>query len=73
MKFGYDVKKGITSDKTKEIARERVLENKDLCIDKNLILGGKETRYKKGQKGLGKYKRSLQTQERLKNNKFIKK
>lgn len=65
--FGLDVKKGILSDEDREVMRRHALANK---MDEQLRKAGAKTRFKKGQEGLGKFKRSQQTRERLANSKL---
>lgn len=68
--FGFDLKKGICSKDSAELSRERVLNNADICINQNLLTGGKTHRFKKGSKGRTKEQVSEQTRimlrERLK-------
>lgn len=64
-KFGLDVIKGIMSEESTKIARQRAFENAEVVIEKNLILGGKRTRFVKGSKGRTKDKVSAQTLKRL--------
>lgn len=68
-KYGFDVKRGQYPEDLKEILREHVVENETI---KNLKKG-KKYWFKKGQEGVGKYKRSEQTMARLKQQSFIKK
>jgi len=65
--FGFDVKKGITSQQSKQKSKEAVLKNFDKCITDNLIVKGKISRYKKGDKGRTKEFLSQQTKLRLSN------
>lgn len=58
-------RKGIVADSTKEKLQEAVQDNYDRVVRQNLLQKGKPTRYKKGDKTLGKYQRSQQTLERL--------
>lgn len=64
--FGFDVKKGICSKESAELSRERVYENYDKCIKRNLEEKGAKSRFKKGSKGRTKDKVSAQTKKRLK-------
>lgn len=64
--YGFDLIKGQLSPDLYIIKREKALINK---MDKQLMKAGKPSRFKKGQKGLGVYKRSQQTQDRLKKSK----
>lgn len=63
--FGFDLKKGICSKESSEKSREAVLNNSDLCIGKNLIHGGKKSRFKNGDPGRTKDKVQEQTRIRL--------
>lgn len=65
IKFGYDVIRGIMTPEDREKMRRLALENK---MDQQLLRAGEKTRFKKKQPGLGIYKRSDQTMQRLKNN-----
>jgi len=58
-----EVKRGITPPHLRKIWGQNALDNK---MDKQLIKTGAKTRFKKGQKGLGKYERSPVTMARLK-------
>ena len=60
--FGFDVKRGQVSDDLRQLYKEQVFENGTV----NNLKAGKKYRFKKGQKGVGVYTRSLQTLERLK-------
>lgn len=72
-KFGLDLHKGICSQESHDLSRERVFENYSLCIGENLLGQGKETRFNKGSKGRTKDKISPQTLIRLRQQSFIKK
>ena len=61
--YGFDVKKGQLPEDYRELKAEQAVERGGA---KNL-LHGKKFWFKKGQKGVGVYKRSKQTMERLKN------
>ena len=63
-RHGLDVGRGILPEKEREIMRQHVKNNGTI---ENLKRGSKH-RFKKNQKGLGKYQRSEQTIERLKAN-----
>lgn len=65
-KFGFDLKKGICSNESKEISRKRVFENYEKCISSNLIGNGSKSRFVLGSKGRTKEKVSAQTRIRLK-------
>jgi hypothetical protein len=71
--FGLDVKKGICSQRSRELSRERVMENYDKVVKENLIANGVKTRFYKGGKGRTIDKVSFQTMLRLKQQSFIKK
>lgn len=64
--FGFDLLKGICSKESSELSRQRVLENFDKCIGKNLLLKGEKTRFVKGSEGRKKDKVSQQTRLMLK-------
>ena len=64
--FGLDHKKGICSEETKEILRDHIKKNYNLVVEKNLLKNGKKSRFKKNGVGVGIYKRSDQTINRLK-------
>lgn len=68
-KYGFDVKRGqlpmdLRKRKARHVLRNNTIEN---------LKAGKKFHFKKGQEGLGKYKRSNQTMKRLKQPSFIKK
>lgn len=58
---GFDVKRGQLPDDLRQLKAEQVFENKTV----NNLKVGKKFWFKKGQEGVGKYKRSAQTMERL--------
>lgn len=58
--FGLCTTRGLISDKSKEKARQRNLENFDKVVADNLIKKGVDTRYKKGDKGRTKDKVCIQ-------------
>ena len=60
--IGADIGKGRITADLKELKRRQVFENGTV---KNLAKGA-DNRYRKGQEGVGKYKRSLETMARLK-------
>lgn len=72
MQFGLNVKKGICSKESAEKSRERVFENYEQCIGKNLQLLGEKTRFRFGSEGRTQEKVSEQTRlmlvDRAKNN-----
>lgn len=59
--YGLDLKKGIATEEYKEVMRSHVFENHTV---ENLKKGAK-FRFTKGQAGIGTYKRSAQTEDRL--------
>ena len=63
--FGLDVKKGICSKESRDLARERLFENYDVSVKKNLIKKGSKSRFKVGSKGRTKDQLSEQTLLRL--------
>jgi hypothetical protein len=65
-RFGFDSKKGICSYTSSQISREKVFENYDKLVTKNLLEGGEKSRYKNGSRGRTKEKVSEQTRQRLK-------
>jgi len=72
-KYGLDIKRGQVSKTLKHTLATNVKDNYDKVVADNLVRGGKATRFKKGDEGIGKYKRSKQTMKRLKQQSFIKK
>lgn len=63
--FGLDKKKGIMSEEAKELLRQRVKENYDKVVTKNLLKGGEGSRFKAGGTGRTKDKISEQTRRQL--------
>lgn len=63
--YGLDVIKGIMSEESTEIARQRNKENYDLVVEENLLDKGEETRFKEGFKGRTRDQMSEQTRRRL--------
>jgi len=63
---GLDHKKGVIPLHHKELLQDHVKANYAEVVAKNLLKGGRTTRYKKGGEGIGVYKRSKQTIDRLK-------
>jgi len=63
---GLDHKKGVIPLHHKELLQDHVKANYAEVVAKNLLKGGRTTRYKKGGEGIGVYKRSKQTMDRLK-------
>ncbi len=51
IQFGLDLIKGICSKESSEISRQRVFENYDKVVKRNLLKNGKLTRFKLGSKG----------------------
>lgn len=72
LQFGFNLRKGICSKESSEKSRERVFENYEQCIGKNLELLGQKSRFKVGSEGRTKEKVSEQTRlmlvDRAKNN-----
>ena len=72
LQFGFNLTKGICSKESAERSRERVFENYDKCIGKNLQLLGENTRFQVGSEGRTQEKVSEQTRlmlvHRAKNN-----
>lgn len=64
--YGFDLYKGICSKESSEKSRERIFQNYDKCIEKNLIEKGGESRFKRGHEGRTKDKVSAQTRAMLK-------
>jgi predicted nucleic acid-binding Zn ribbon protein len=69
-KYGLDIKRGNVPKWYRKEKGEITLENKTY---RNLLETGKKFWFKKGDKTIGRYKRSPQTMERLKQRSFIKK
>jgi hypothetical protein len=65
--FGFDVKKGICSQRSKNLSRSKAFENYNKVIQLNLINKGLSTRFKKGSKGRTKEQISEQSRIRLSN------
>ena len=63
--FGLDVIKGIMSEESTELARQRNRENYDLVVEENLLKGGEETRFEENHRGRTKDQVSEQTRRRL--------
>ena len=72
LQFGFNLTKGICSKESAERSRERVFENYDKCVGKNLQLLGEKTRFQNGCEGRTQDKVSEQTRlmlvDRAKNN-----
>jgi len=64
--FGLDRIKGITTPDDREKMRNHNKRNARIVVDQNLIKSGRETRFRKGDKTLGRYERRQQTIDRLK-------
>lgn len=60
--YGFDVKKGQLPEDYRKLKKQRVFENKTV----ENLKEGEKYRFKKNQKGIGTYKRSEETLERLK-------
>lgn len=60
--YGFDLKRGQLPEDLREIKAEHVFENGTV----NNLKAGKKFHFKKGQAGVGVYKRSAETMERLK-------
>lgn len=60
-RFGFDVGRGLVPKEYREHKAKLVYENGTI----NNLKKGEKYRFKKGQKGIGKYERSPQTMERL--------
>ncbi len=75
LKFGFDLKKGICSKDSSELSRDKLFENYDKCVTKNLLNKCSKSRFKKGDQGRTKDKVSEQTRlmlrERLKKPEMI--
>lgn len=63
--FGLDVIKGIMSEESTEIARQRNKENYDLVVEENLLRRGEESRFEENHRGRTKDLVSEQTRRRL--------
>ena len=64
--FGFDSKKGICSKESSEKTRIKTLNNYDKCIQRNLLVKGRGTRFEDEHTGRTKDKVSQQTRLRLK-------
>lgn len=58
---GLDHKKGLITDRTREVLREHVKDNYAEVVEKNLLQNGKRSRFTKGDPRAGRYERSAQT------------
>lgn len=65
MLFGFDLIKGICSEKSAAKTRRKTLKNYEKCIRKNLNIRGKSTRFIQGEVGRTKDMVSEQTRNRL--------
>lgn len=63
--FGLDNKKGLMTEQARETMKKHTEKNRKIVIDRNLLIGGVKTRYKKGDNGIGTYERSSQSKKRL--------
>jgi hypothetical protein len=66
LKFGFDLYKGICSEKSSNLSREKTLLNYDKCIKNNLLKKGSLNRFIINHQGRTKDKVSPQTRIRLK-------
>jgi hypothetical protein len=64
---GLDKGRGVIPEYHREILREHALKNRDKVINENLLIKGRKSRFTKGDERVGRYTRSPQTLERLKN------
>jgi hypothetical protein len=62
--FGLE-RKGIVAESTKEKLQEAVKDNYNTVVIKNLIEKGAKTRFREGDRTLGKYERSKETLEKM--------
>jgi hypothetical protein len=65
LKYGFDLGKGICSLESSEKTRQKTLDNFDLVIGQNLIKGGQNSRFQKGDKGRTRDQISEQTRKML--------
>ncbi len=63
--FGFDLKKGICSLKSKEKSQKAVFDNYEKVVADNLIVKGAKSRFKNGDKGRTKDMVSAQTKKML--------
>lgn len=70
--YGINRSRGLITNEIKKIKRDYVKETYPKIIENNLIKKGKKTRFVKGDKTLGKYKRREETLQTLKQKSFIK-
>tara|TARA_R110001592_G_scaffold139139_4_gene358959 strand:+ start:2879 stop:3229 length:351 start_codon:yes stop_codon:yes gene_type:complete len=66
-RFGFDTKKGICSERSKNLSRLKVFENYNKVVKENLLKKGSTTRFKKGCKGRTREQLSEQSKIRLSN------
>ena len=67
LEFGFDTSKGICSEKTAKLSREKAYQNYEKVIAENLVNKGSKTRFKTGCKGRTREQLSEQTIIRLSN------
>jgi hypothetical protein len=63
--FGLETTKGIMSEKSTLLARQRNKENYAVVVEENLLVAGTETRFKKGSDGRTRDKVSEYTRKKL--------
>lgn len=63
--FGLETTKGIMSEKSTALARQRNRENYGIVVEENLLMAGEKTRFKQGSAGRTKDKVSEYTRKRL--------
>lgn len=66
--FGLDVRKGICSKESRELSRERLFDNYEVSVGRNLLKKGAKSRFKKGSRGRTRDQVSEQTLLRLREN-----
>jgi len=69
-KFDLELKRGMLSPKLLKVYQKNNAKHSDVVVENNLIDKGKKSRFKKGQTGVGVYKRSHVTLERLRKNMY---
>ncbi len=67
IQFGLNLKKGVCSKQSAQRSRNKVFENYDKCVGKNLNILGEASRFKEGSEGRTKEKVSEQTRISLVN------
>lgn len=63
--FGFDISKGICSERSAQKTRLKTLKNYDTCIKNNLLKNGTNSRFKIGSKGRTRDQISEQSKIRL--------